>query len=104
MRSVRFTTFADDPATVLSVQEVARPGPGRQAILIRLTARPITGADFGLVRGNYDTSLPLPATPGFEGVGVIEAIGSAVHSRQVGQRVVPLGARGTWQDYMTIDA
>jgi NADPH:quinone reductase-like Zn-dependent oxidoreductase len=104
MRSVRFATFADDPATVLAVQDVARPEPGPHEVLIRLTARPINGADFGLVRGSYDTALPLPATPGFEGVGVIEALGSAARSRQVGQRVVPLGARGTWQDYIVINA
>jgi NADPH:quinone reductase-like Zn-dependent oxidoreductase len=104
MRSVRFATFADDPAAVLTVEEVARPEPGPQELLIRLTARPINGADFGLVRGSYDASLPRPATPGFEGVGVIEAVGSSVGSLRAGQRVVPLGARGTWQDYITINA
>jgi NADPH:quinone reductase-like Zn-dependent oxidoreductase len=103
MRSVRFASFGD-PAAVLNVEEVASPAPGAHELLIRLTARPINGADVGLVRGVYDTSLPLPATPGFEGVGVIAAVGSEAGAWRVGQRVVPLGTRATWQEYITINA
>ena len=44
---------------------------------------------------------PLPATVGFEG-GIIDAAGAKVSGCTVGQRVVPLGVRGTWCEYVLV--
>lgn len=78
------------------------PGPGQ--VLIRLRARPINPSDLFTIRGSYGTLPKLPATPGLEGAGVIEALGDGVTQFQIGQQVVPLEAGGTWQEYIVADA
>lgn len=103
MRSVRFDQFGD-PAAVLHVEDLPIPEAGPDEILLRLTARPINPSDLLTVSGQYGSLPKLPATPGYEGSGVIEAVGSNVRSLQVGQRIVPLGGSGTWQEYTTLPA
>ncbi len=50
------------------------------------------------MRGLYGTRPRLPAVPGYEGVGVVEALGAGVAAPAVGTRVVPLASDGTWQE------
>ncbi|WP_374442192.1 zinc-dependent alcohol dehydrogenase family protein, partial [Stella sp.] len=59
---------------------------------------PINPADLLTVRGLYGTRPRLPAVPGYEGVGVVEALGAGVAAPAVGTRVVPLASDGTWQE------
>ena len=96
MRSVRFDRFGD-PAEVLRVEEVPEPSAGPGEVLVRMRARPINPSDLLTVRGAYGTLPPLPATPGYEGMGVVEAIGPDVGGVPVGQRVIPGRISGTWQ-------
>ncbi len=103
MRSVRFHEFGD-PAAVLRVEDMPRPEPYPNEILVRLNARPINPSDLLTVSGQYGSLPKLPATPGFEGAGVVEAVGDKVKTVQVGQRVVPIGGNGTWQEYITLNA
>jgi NADPH:quinone reductase-like Zn-dependent oxidoreductase len=104
MRSIRYDQLGD-PAQVLRLADLPKPEPGPQELLIRLTARPINPSDLLSVAGRYGVLPKLPATPGLEGAGNIEAIGSEVKGFRVGQRVVPLGAnQGTWQEYVTVGA
>lgn len=46
--------------------------------------------------------IPLPFLPGFEGVGYIDAVGSAVRHLSPGQRVLPVGSAGMWQVFKTV--
>jgi NADPH:quinone reductase-like Zn-dependent oxidoreductase len=103
MRAVRFSTFGD-PADVLTLEELPMPQPGPGQVLVRLRARPINPSDLFQIRGKYGRLPRLPATPGMEGAGVIEALGEGVKQVQVGQQVVPLVAGGTWQEYLVVDA
>lgn len=104
MRAVRMSTFGE-PADVLTVEELPTPTPGPGQVLIRLRARPINPSDLFVIRGLYGTLPSLPATPGLEGAGVIEALGEGVEQLSVGQQVVPLGmGGGTWQEYTVADA
>lgn len=75
--------------------EVADPAP--HEVVIRHTAIGLNFIDVYHRTGLYP--LPLPATPGLEGVGVVEAVGSDVTRFVVGDRVGypagPIGAYAT---------
>ena len=103
MRAIRFHSFGD-PAEVLRVEDLPIPAPGPGQVLIRLTARPINPSDLFTIRGAYGVRPRLPATPGFEGAGVVEAIGEGVTWLQPGQLVTPGATTGTWQEYIVADA
>jgi len=71
--------------------EVARPGPGE--VRVRNTAVGLNFIDTYHRSGLYP--VPLPATLGMEGAGVVEALGPKVKDLKVGDRVAyaqPLGA------------
>lgn len=103
MLSVRFGEFGV-PSEVLRVEEVERPEPGAGEVLVRMRARPINPSDLLTVRGLYGALPKLPATPGLEGMGVVEAVGEGVERPAVGTRVIPLGVAGTWQEYVVARA
>jgi NADPH:quinone reductase-like Zn-dependent oxidoreductase len=103
MQSVRFHEFGD-PSEVLRVEEVERPAPGAGQVLVRMRARPINPSDLLTVRGLYG-SLPVPpATPGLEGMGEVAELGEGVAHLRAGQRVIPLGVAGTWQEFVVAPA
>jgi NADPH:quinone reductase-like Zn-dependent oxidoreductase len=99
MRSVRFYEFGN-PSDVLRVEDVPRPEPEAGQVLVRLRARPINPSDLLTVRGLYGSLPKLPATPGLEGMGEVAAVGEGVSHLRPGQRVIPLGVQGTWQEYI----
>jgi NADPH:quinone reductase-like Zn-dependent oxidoreductase len=101
MRSVRFYEFGD-PADVLRVEDVPQPEPGAGQVLVRMRARSINPSDLLTVRGLYGTLPKLPATPGLEGMGEVAAVGEGVKNFRPGQRVIPLGVPGTWQEYLPV--
>src|SRR5262249_61345317 len=72
MKAVVFEQFGD-PAEVLQVREVPEPNPGPGQVLVRMLASPIGPADFLTVRGLYGHQPKLPATPGTEGVGIVQS-------------------------------
>lgn len=97
MKSVRFHEFGN-PAAVLRVEDVAQPEPGPTQVLVRMRARSINPSDLLTVRGLYGALPKLPATPGLEGMGEVAAVGDEVKHLRPGQRVIPLGVAGTWQE------
>ncbi|HEX8000539.1 MAG TPA: zinc-dependent alcohol dehydrogenase family protein [Pyrinomonadaceae bacterium] len=103
MKSVRFYEFGN-PAEMLRVEDVERPEPGANQVLVKMRMRSINPSDLLTVRGLYGALPELPATPGLEGMGEVAAFGDTVANLRVGQRVIPLGVAGTWQDYLVADS
>jgi NADPH:quinone reductase-like Zn-dependent oxidoreductase len=105
MKAVVFDRFGD-PAEVLQVREVPVPEPGPGQVRVRMIASPINPSDLLTVRGTYGRRPPLPATPGFEGVGVVEAHGGGLLGRlRRGRRVAVLNGRGgNWQEHVVVPA
>jgi NADPH:quinone reductase-like Zn-dependent oxidoreductase len=103
MRSVRLAAFGE-PTDVLSIEDLPMPEPGPGQVLIRMRVRPINPSDLFMIRGRYGVSPKLPSTPGFEGAGVIAAIGEGVTGFEIDQQVVPLESNGTWQEFALADA
>ncbi|HHG8775467.1 TPA: alcohol dehydrogenase catalytic domain-containing protein, partial [Raoultella planticola] len=89
------------PASALML--CAAPLSPRPAGKVRVKMRyaPVNPSDLIPITGAYRHRTRLPATAGYEGVGVvIEAPPGA--SVAPGQRVLPLRGDGTWQSYLDI--
>lgn len=69
-----------------------------------MIARPINPSDLIPIRGAYSHRIPLPGIPGYEGVGVVEEVGSGVSQELIGKRVLPLRGEGTWQEFVRTTA
>ncbi len=91
---------------VLQVRDVPRPTPGSGEILVRMIASPVNPSDIAFISGKYGLQPTYPATPGFEGVGVVEATGGGLLGRYLrGKRVVVLNSRtGNWAEYAVAPA
>jgi NADPH2:quinone reductase len=93
---------------VLQVGSAADPVIQNTEILVRLKAAGINPIDTKIrQRGTFYPN-PLPAILGCDGAGIVEAVGSAVESFQVGDEVYfcngGLGGHpGTYAEYATID-
>ncbi|MEO0455595.1 MAG: zinc-binding dehydrogenase [Cyanobacteria bacterium P01_A01_bin.114] len=87
MLKVIVSAFGD--VDTLTLVEAPDPVPAADEVLIRLTSIGMNHADLMARRGEYRliTGNP-PFTPGIEGGGVIKAVGNAVTTREVGQRVI----------------
>jgi NADPH:quinone reductase len=106
MKAVVFERFGP-PEEVLQVRDVPAPrDPGPGEVRVRMLASPINPSDILYIRGVYAKPPSMPATPGFEGVGIVEAIGSGLLARRVrGKRVSVLhGGTGNWQEQVVVPA
>ncbi|MGE5192908.1 MAG: zinc-dependent alcohol dehydrogenase family protein [Deltaproteobacteria bacterium] len=105
MRSIVFEKFGE-PAEVLALRDVPVPEPGRGEVRVRMLAAPVNPSDLLSVRGQYARLPKLPATPGFEGVGVVDAAGPGLLGRfLVGRRVAALNSRtGSWAEFAVVAA
>jgi NADPH:quinone reductase-like Zn-dependent oxidoreductase len=108
MRAIVFDRFGE-PAEVLQLRDVPEPQPRRGEVRVRMRLCPINPSDLMVVRGRYGRLPTLPATPGFEGVGVVDATGSGWLARlrglRPGRRVAVLNERGgNWQEQVVIPA
>jgi len=57
-----------------------------------------------MVRGRYGYQPELPASPGIEGVGIVEAVGPGVQDPMVGTRVVFVDTWNTWREQIVCPA
>ena len=105
MRAVVFERFGE-PADVLSVRDVPLSEPQAGEVRVRMIASPINPSDLMSIRGVYGKLPQLPATPGFEGVGIVEAAGRGLLPRFfLGKRVVVVNRdRGNWCEKTVVPA
>jgi NADPH:quinone reductase-like Zn-dependent oxidoreductase len=108
MKAVIFNEYGN-PAEVLQVRDVPMPEPGREQVRVRLLMSPLNPSDLLYVHGVYPMKPALPATPGFEGVGVIDKAGPGMmkflRGLRPGRRVVAINnVSGNWQEYAIIPA
>lgn len=107
MPTVQFSRFGA-PAEVLDVvaddASAAPPAPGAGEVRVALVAAPINPSDLYTIQGTYGIRPTLPATPGWEGLGRVEALGAGVTHLAVGDRVLLVGASGTWRSHLVLPA
>ena len=87
---------------VLEIAEIAtlpQPGPGE--VRLRVEAAGVGYTDTILRRGRYIYYQGgLPATPGYDVVGVVDALGAGVEGLKIGQRVADMPVSGSYSQYM----
>lgn len=93
-----------EPSETLTLEDRVRPAPGANDVAIRITLAPVHVSDLHAMRGRFGRQPALPAVPGLEGVGEIDAVGVDVTGFQRGDRVVLLDVPGTWSDYVLAPA
>jgi NADPH:quinone reductase-like Zn-dependent oxidoreductase len=102
-KCINFYEFGN-PHNVLKVEDKKIQRPMNGDVQVRMTLRPINPSDLIPIRGAYSHRITLPATPGYEGVGIVEEVGSTVSKELLGKRVLPLRGEGTWQELVTTSA
>jgi NADPH:quinone reductase-like Zn-dependent oxidoreductase len=105
MKAIQFARHGE-PKDVLEVTDKPLPEPGENEIRVRVLLSPINPSDLLYVRGHYSGVTPtFPAAVGFEGAGVVDALGPGVDQLAVGQRVFAQNSKGgNWADYAIIPA
>jgi len=102
-KCIKFYEFGS-PKDVLKVEYKGIVPPKDNEILVRMLARPINPSDLIPIRGAYSHRISLPNIPGYEGVGIVEDVGSLVSHNLIGKRVLPLRGEGTWQEFVKTSA
>ena len=104
MKAIHVTAFGGPE--VLKVADLPDPTPGEGQVLVRLRAAGVNPVDAYIRSGSYARLPSLPYTPGFDGAGVIEAVGAGVTTWRAGDRVwiAAIGQwRGTYAERMLCD-
>jgi len=100
MKAIRVEAYGG--AENLIYAEVDKPVPKAGEVLLKLEAIGVNFIDVYHRTGLYP--LPLPFTPGTEGAGIVEAVGSDVSDIEVGDRVAYAMAVGSYAEYATVPA
>src|SRR6266513_548825 len=93
-----------NPADVLRVESRPWPTPGTGEAVVKMRAAPINPADINQIEGKYPVRAELPATPGFEGAGVVAEVGANVANVAVRDVVILPHNVGTWRDAVVVKA
>lgn len=103
MKVVRYANYGT-PGQVLAVHDEDTPAPATGQVTVRVEAAPVHIADLKCITGEPNFRMfPLPAVPGFEGIGRIAEIGDGVSLRRGDRVFLPL-ACGAWREEMTVAA
>ncbi len=108
MKAIVFDQFGP-PGDVLTVRDLPSRDPGPGQVRVRMTMAPMNPSDMMTVRGQYGRLPTLPATPGFEGMGAIDAVGpgflAKIRRLRPGRRVAVLHREGgSWAQEVVLSA
>jgi D-arabinose 1-dehydrogenase-like Zn-dependent alcohol dehydrogenase len=70
----------------LRLAERPLPEPGEGEVRVRVEACGVCGSDLFLQSGGFGANTPLPAVPGHEAAGVVDAVGAGVDTVDVGDQ------------------
>lgn len=93
-----------NPPDVLRVESRPWPTPAQGEAVVKMQAAPINPADLNQIEGKYPIRAELPATPGFEGAGVVVDLGANVTNLTAGALVILPHNVGTWRDVVAVKA
>lgn len=86
---------------VLQVVELPLAQPGAGELRIRVAAAGVGATDVMMLSGVYQFAPKIPFVPGYEVVGVVDAIGAGVTGFALGQRVAALTVYGGFAEFLT---
>lgn len=88
MKAIRINEFGGPE--VMKLEEILRPVPAPDQILVKLYASGVNPADWGIRKGGNDLLRPLlklPMTLGWDAAGIVEEVGSNVTAFKKGNAV-----------------
>jgi trans-2-enoyl-CoA reductase len=91
-----------NPPDVLRVESRPWPTPAAGEAVVEMRAAPINPADLNQIEGKYPVRAELPATPGFEGAGVVVNRGTNATNIAEGALVILPHNIGTWRDAVAV--
>ena len=91
-----------NPADVLRVESRPWPTPSAGEVIVKMCAAPINPADLNQIEGKYPVRAELPATPGFEGAGIVAELHRDVTNVNAGALVILPHNVGTWRDAVAV--
>ena len=98
MKAVRVHEFGGP--VVLRLEEVATPKPGPGQVLVRIHAVGVNPVETYIRAGTYARLPKLPYTPGNDGAGVVEQVGSDVTEFKAGDHIYTSGSiSGTYAEF-----
>lgn len=94
MQAIRAHAYGEP--SVLELENIQRPKPEADQVLIKLEAAGVNPMDWKLRSGLYKNFMPLqfPWTPGMEGAGIVEEVGSNVTAFKKGDEIYGLIPNG----------
>jgi NADPH:quinone reductase-like Zn-dependent oxidoreductase len=108
MRAAHFTGLGDP--SILTLVDVPARAPGPREVQLRVTSAGLNRADANYRRGRYLVKSPGASRSGFEGAGIVTAVGRDVQTWRVGDRAAVLPSTfdvvtdGACADSMTVPA
>ena len=87
---------------VLELVDVPKPAAGAGEVLVKVHAAGVNFIDVYLREGRYPSALP--AIPGQEGAGIVEAVGAGVSGFREGDRVCWSNTRGSYAEFVSVPA
>jgi NADPH2:quinone reductase len=98
MKAIHVHEFGDPE--VLRLEEVPTPQPAPGELLVRMHAVGVNPVETYIRAGTYARLPELPYTPGNDGAGVVEYVGSGVTEFKPGDRVYTAGSlSGTYAEF-----
>lgn len=88
--------------SVLQMQDLTQPQPGKGEALVHLKAAGLNFIDIYMRVGRYPRQLPF--TPGLEASGIVAQVGPGVTEVKVGDRVAYTGNIGSYAEYNVVPA
>lgn len=95
------------PPEVMQPQDLERPAPGPDEVLVRVVATSVNPVDYKLRSGEADFGLDVPAVLGYDVSGIVEAVGDGVERFSDGDAVFytpEVNAQGSYAEYHVEDA
>src|SRR5437588_10356891 len=93
-----------NPAEVLQMRTQPWPICAPDEVIVAVRAAPINPADLNQIEGKYPIRAALPATPGFEGAGVVVDLDANVTNVVAGSLVILPHNVGTWREAVAVKA
>lgn len=102
MKAIQVKEFGDP--NVMKFEEAPDLIPSSGQVLVRIMAAGVNPVDAYMRSGGYARKPSLPYTPGLDGAGLVEAIGSGMEQVKPGDRVyVESPATGTYAEFCLVD-
>lgn len=103
IKAVVYETHGN-PVEVVKIETRSLPEIGPDEALVRMLAAPVNPADLNAIQGKYPGRPQLPASPGFEGAGMVAEVGTDVKTITTGALVILPHDIGTWREAVAVKA